>query len=61
MAVAHAMLVSIYHMLKNGTRYQDLGAQHFDQLNERAVVSRSVARIEALGYKVTVEKQEAAA
>lgn len=60
-AVAHAMLVSIYHMLKNGTRYQDLGAQHFDQLNERAVVSRSVARIESLGYKVTVEKQAAAA
>jgi transposase len=60
-AVAHAILVSIYHMLKNGTCYQDLGANHFDQLNERAVLSRSVARIEALGYKVTVEKREAAA
>lgn len=60
-AVAHAMLVSIYHMLKNGTRYQDLGAGHFDQINESAVVSRSVARLEALGYKVTLDKLEAAA
>jgi transposase len=60
-AVAHAILVSIYHMLKNGTRYQDLGANHFDQLNERAVVSRSVERLEALGYKVTLDKRETAA
>jgi hypothetical protein len=32
-AVAHAMLISIYHMLKNGTRYQDLEDGHFDQLD----------------------------
>jgi hypothetical protein len=50
-AVAHAMLVSMYHMLKSGIPYQDLGGNHFDQLNERAVVTRSVERLEALGHR----------
>ena len=30
-AVAHAILVTIYHLLKDGTYYQDLGADHFDR------------------------------
>lgn len=30
-AVGHAVLVILYHMLKDGTRYQDLGANHFDK------------------------------
>ncbi|RKO65486.1 IS110 family transposase [Desulfofundulus salinus] len=57
-AVGHAILVIIYHLLKKGTRYQDLGSDYFDKLAEKAVVSRTVARLEALGYKVTLEKKE---
>jgi transposase len=30
-AVAASMLTRIYHMLKNGTKYKDLGADHFDR------------------------------
>jgi transposase len=60
-AVGHAILVIIYHMLNKGTRYQDLGPNHFDKLNERATVSRAVARLEALGYKVILERRETAA
>jgi transposase len=57
-AVGHAILVIIYHMLKKGTHYQDLGPDYFDRLNERTVVSRAVARLEALGYKVTLARQD---
>ena len=30
-AVAASMLTAIYHMLKNGTMYEDLGYNHFDR------------------------------
>ncbi len=59
-AVAHALLVIVYHMLKNGTRYCELGANHYDELNKQIVVKRSIKRLEALGLKVTVEPTTAA-
>jgi len=53
-AVAHAILVTIYHMLDRGSAYQDLGANHFD--NEREQIKRNaVRRLEKLGFKVTIE------
>ena len=55
-AVAHTILVIIYHMLKEGTAYQDLGADYFDKLNHDAVARRAIKRLEALGYKVTLEE-----
>ena len=54
-AVAHTILVIIYHMLKKGTLYQDMGSKYFDQLNRDAVARRAIKRLEALGYIVTVE------
>ena len=51
-AVAHAILVIIYTMLRNHTSYRDLGDQHFDQLNPQSVLNRAIHRIEKLGYKV---------
>jgi len=60
-AVAHALLIIIYHMLKDGRRYRDLGANYYDGLNKQAVVKRAVKRLEALGYKVTVEPAASAA
>jgi len=55
-AVAHTILVIIYHMLKERTAYQDLGADYFDKLNHDAVARRAIKRLEALGYKVTLEQ-----
>jgi transposase len=54
-AVAHAVLVAIYHMLKDGSSYRDLGVDHYDQINKEAVMKRSIKRIESLGYKVILE------
>lgn len=39
-AVGHAILVIIYHMLKDGTAYQDFGADYFEKLNEQATIRR---------------------
>jgi transposase len=55
-AVAHALLIAIYHMLRDGVVHRDLGADHFDRLNAKAVLRRSVRRIESLGYQVTLER-----
>ncbi len=32
-AVAHSMLTAIYHILKDGVPFQDLGADYYNQLN----------------------------
>jgi transposase len=56
MAVAHSMLVSIYHMLRDGTHYEDLGSTHWDERHRQSVAQRSVRRLEQLGYRVTVEE-----
>jgi transposase len=53
-AVAHAILVTIYQLLKDGTYYRDLGADHFDRRDREALVRRNVRRLELLGYHVSL-------
>ena len=54
-AVGHTILVTHYHMLRDGATYEDLGPLYFDERDRRATVGRSVRRLEALGYRVTLE------
>ena len=54
-AVGHAILVVCYHMIKNRSGYNELGADYFSNLNKADIVRRSVKRIEALGFRVQVE------
>ncbi len=58
-ASAHSLLVAIYHMLRDGTVFQDLGPMHFEKLNREAVTRRSLRRLEQLGYRVTLEEATA--
>lgn len=60
-AVAHAILIIIYHMLKEGSHYRELGQDYFDRLNRDAVSRRLVRRLESLGYQVELKDLEAAA
>jgi transposase len=53
-AVAHKLLVIIYHMLKDKKPYQELGADYYQQLDGAKVERRAVARLEQLGYAVTL-------
>ncbi len=54
-AVGHSILVIIYHLLRDGTLYQDLGPGYFDERDRQATQRRLVRRLEGLGYKVTLE------
>jgi len=54
-AVAHTMIVDIYHMLRNGTRYDDLGGDYFRQRAHHFHLDRVVRQIEGLGYKVSLQ------
>lgn len=54
-AVAHSILVIIYHMLRDHTSYRDLGSNYFDERNYLHVLKKAVSRIERLGYKVTLD------
>jgi transposase len=59
-AVAHSILVIVYHVLKTGTRYQDLGSDYFQTRDREQTARRSVRHLEKLGYKVTLEDAVAA-
>ncbi|MBV8111778.1 MAG: IS110 family transposase [Hyphomicrobiales bacterium] len=60
-AVAASILTAIYHMLSDGTAYQDLGADYFDRRSPEAKVGRLVRQIARLGYEVTVQPTARAA
>ncbi len=60
-AVAHAILVIIYHVLKHRVPYRELGADYFDKLNVTYIKRHHVRRLESLGFKVILEPLEAAA
>jgi transposase len=51
-AVAASILTAIYHMLKDGTMYQDLGPNHFDARAKERQKNRLIKRLADLGYAV---------
>ena len=60
-AVAASILTTVYHMLADGTCYQDLGGDYFARRDPRRVVAKLVSRIRNLGYHVVVKDAEVAA
>jgi len=54
-AVAASILTAAYHMLKDGTFYQDLGATHFDRRPPEAHARRLVKRLADLGFSAQLE------
>jgi transposase len=53
-AVGHTILVIIYHLIRDGGTYTDLGPRYFDQRDQERVQRRLVRRLESLGYTVQV-------
>lgn len=58
-AVAASLLTTAYHMLKNGTIYQDLGPNHFDPIAKQKHALRLIQRLQNLGYAVQIQPQTA--
>ena len=54
-AVAHAILVAIYHMLVRRLQYQELGGNYFDEHDRQHIEKRLIRRLEKLGYHVSLE------
>jgi transposase len=60
-AVAHSILVIVYHMVSRRTRYIDLGEDVFKPRSVHAQSQRLIRQLEALGFSDTVEGREEAA
>jgi transposase len=56
LAVAHAILVIAYHLLKDHTTYHELGGDYYDAQNPKAKARRAkryIKELERQGYQVT--------
>ena len=53
-AVSHSVLVILYHMLRDGRPYTDLGPDYFEKLEATHIERYHVRRLEHLGYTVTL-------
>jgi transposase len=53
-AVAHSIIVIIYHILSAKQAYQDLGEEYFERLEAPRLERHHVRRLEQLGYTVTL-------
>ncbi len=51
-AVGHTLLVMIYHMLKEGVDYRELGHDYLDKLQPQRLTHYLVKRLESLGHQV---------
>ena len=53
-AVAHSMLISIYHVLNEGVAFKDLVADYYNQFNRERKANGMLKKLKALGYEVTI-------
>jgi transposase len=61
MAVGHTILVMMYHMLRDGVEYKDLGPDYLDKLQPQRLTRYLVKRLESLGHKVILVSNDHAA
>ena len=54
-AVAHTLLVIVYHLLKGGETYSEWGGNYSDERDRWQVERRLVRRLEALGCTVCLQ------
>lgn len=57
-AVAHSMLIAIYHMLKDDAHFQDLGAEYYNQFNTERKINAYLKKLKALGWQPPVTTVE---
>jgi transposase len=54
-AIQHSMLIAIWHMGRDGTLYEDPGADFFTRLHPERAKNRALHQLEAMGYQVTLD------
>ena len=58
-AVQHAMIVALWHMLKHRVPHHDLGADHFERRDTARTRRHHIRRLEQLGYEVLLVNKAA--
>lgn len=53
-AVAHSMLIAIYHMLKDGNHFKDLGSDYYTKFNTEAKARYYLKKLQELGVSIPV-------
>lgn len=53
-AVAHSMLIAIYHILKDGMVFKDLGVDYYNQFNKERKINAYLKKLKALGWEAPV-------
>jgi len=57
-AIAHKMLVSIYHMLKEKTGYKELGNEYLLKYkNVDRIKDNYINKLQSLGFEVVVDQK----
>jgi transposase len=57
-ALAHRILILIYHLLKDQQAYRELGPGHVDEKAAEGAKRRALRTLEHLGYDVTLQSAE---
>ena len=50
-AVAHSMLIAIYHILKDGVPFRDLGSDYYNQFNKERKINAYLKKLKDLGWE----------
>ncbi len=54
-AVAHSMLIAIYHVLDEGVEYKDLGSDYYNKFNTERKAKSYIKKLADLGYNVELK------
>jgi hypothetical protein len=55
MAVAHSILVIIYHLLREGVSYEEKGNVFFEEQDRQFIEKRLIQQLERLGHHVILQ------
>lgn len=59
LAVAHQVLRIVFHIIRDGAVYRELGGNYFDRLHPERTTKRLVRRLEQLGHQVSLQPKNA--
>ncbi len=57
-AVAHSILIAIYHILKDNLPFRDFGADYYNQFNKERKIKACLQKLKALGCEIPVTMTE---
>lgn len=52
-AVAHSLLIAIYHILKTGVPYRELGSEYYNRFNREKKIQSYLKKLAVLGWELS--------